>query len=449
MQPTATIDLFGFDIVDADSRTALAVLLDAPQRITAAFVNAHCVNSAARDDGYAAALASAGLLLPDGSGLQLAAKMTGRRFRENLNGTDLFVPLCRAAAERRLSVYFLGARPGVAEDAARAAGAIAPDLRIAGTAHGYFDDAEEDAVIERINRSGADILLVALGVPRQDVWIARNRRRLAPRIAMGVGAQFDFWSGRLQRAPVAWRRVGCEWAWRLMLEPRRMFTRYVVGNPLFVVRAAKHAALWRLSRVDPVAAAKRALDVALAGTALALLAPLFLGLAAAIRAESAGPVFFRQTRVGRDGKPFRIFKFRSMFRDAEARRAALLATSDREGVCFKSRSDPRVTRTGRLLRRFSLDELPQILNVLKGEMSIVGPRPALPEEVAAYPARARRRLAVRPGITGLWQVSGRADIGFDKMVDMDIAYAESRSALLDILLILLTVRAVVTGRGAY
>lgn len=449
MQPTAKIDLFGFKIVDADTRTALTALLDAPQRITAAFVNAHCVNSAARDNGYAAALASASMLLPDGSGLQLAAKMTGRRFRENLNGTDLFVPLCRAAAERGLSVYFLGARPGVAEDAARAAASLAPGLRVAGTADGYFDDHEEDAVIERINRSGADILLVALGVPHQDVWIMRNRRRLAPRIAMGVGAQFDFWSGRVQRAPTAWRRAGCEWAWRLMLEPRRMFNRYVVGNPLFVARAAKHAALWRLSRVDPTAAAKRALDVALAGTALALLAPLFLGLAAAIRFESAGPVFFRQTRVGKDGKSFRIFKFRSMYRDAEARRAALLATSDREGVCFKARRDPRITQVGRLLRRFSLDELPQLLNVLKGEMSIVGPRPALPEEVAAYHARARRRLTVRPGITGLWQVSGRADIGFDKMVDMDIAYAESRSALLDILLILLTVRAIVTGRGAY
>ncbi|MEO0960621.1 MAG: sugar transferase, partial [Pseudomonadota bacterium] len=152
---------------------------------------------------------------------------------------------------------------------------------------------------------------------------------------------------------------------------------------------------------------------------------------------------------GRNGKPFRIYKFRSMYRDAAKRRAELEAQSDRHGICFKAREDPRITRIGRLLRRGSLDELPQIFNVIRGEMAIVGPRPALPEEVDAYSARAHRRLAVRPGITGLWQVSGRADISFEKMVDMDIAYAETRSPLLDLILIALTFRAVLTGRGAY
>ncbi|MGL4414081.1 sugar transferase, partial [Roseinatronobacter monicus] len=155
------------------------------------------------------------------------------------------------------------------------------------------------------------------------------------------------------------------------------------------------------------------------------------------------------TRIGKDGTPFTMFKFRSMYLDAEARRADLLSQSDREGICFKSRNDPRVTRVGRILRRFSIDELPQILNVLRGEMSIVGPRPALPEEVAAYPARALGRLAVTPGLTGIWQVSGRAEIGFDRMIDMDLAYARSSSVLLDMLLIAMTFRAVLSGRGAY
>jgi lipopolysaccharide/colanic/teichoic acid biosynthesis glycosyltransferase len=171
--------------------------------------------------------------------------------------------------------------------------------------------------------------------------------------------------------------------------------------------------------------------------------------ALAIKLDSPGPAFFTQTRVGKDGREFKVWKFRTMHRDAESRRAALLAQSDREGVCFKARHDPRVTRIGRLLRRSSLDELPQIFNVLVGHMSIVGPRPALPEETAIYPARALGRLAVKPGITGLWQVSGRADIGFDKMIDMDLSYARSRSMLLDLLLIGMTFRAVLTGRGAY
>jgi lipopolysaccharide/colanic/teichoic acid biosynthesis glycosyltransferase len=194
---------------------------------------------------------------------------------------------------------------------------------------------------------------------------------------------------------------------------------------------------------------RRFLDVTVAGSALVLLSPLLALTALAIKADSRGPVLFSQTRVGRDGKEFRIFKFRSMTTDAETRRDALLASSDREGVCFKSRHDPRVTRVGRFIRRFSIDELPQILNVLRGEMAIVGPRPALPCEVAAYPARALGRLAVKPGITGVWQVSGRATIGFDQMVEMDLSYADSRTLMLDLILILKTFGAVTSGRGAY
>jgi len=194
---------------------------------------------------------------------------------------------------------------------------------------------------------------------------------------------------------------------------------------------------------------QRGLDIAVAGSALLVLGLPMLIIAALIRLDSKGPALFRQIRIGKDGRPFGVYKFRSMHVDAEARRAALLAQSDREGVCFKSRNDPRVTRIGKYLRRLSLDELPQILNVLSGEMSIVGPRPALQEEVENYPARALGRLAVKPGITGLWQVSGRADIGFDKMIDLDLAYVRARSTLLNLILIALTFRAVVSGRGAY
>lgn len=194
---------------------------------------------------------------------------------------------------------------------------------------------------------------------------------------------------------------------------------------------------------------KRALDLAITVLALFVLSPLIAGIALAVKLTSAGPVLFKQTRIGKDGTPFSILKFRTMYQDAEARREALLATSDRQGVCFKSRTDPRVTPIGRLLRRFSLDELPQLFNVLTGEMSLVGPRPALKSEVDAYPAHAHGRLACKPGITGIWQVSGRADIGFDAMVSMDVAYARSKSLLLDIMILALTGRAVVFGRGAY
>ena len=194
---------------------------------------------------------------------------------------------------------------------------------------------------------------------------------------------------------------------------------------------------------------RRSFDVVFAAGALALLAPTALLVGLAIRLDSPGPVLFRQTRIGKDGKPFTLLKFRTMHRDAETRRAALLDGSDRQGLCFKARRDPRVTRVGRILRRFSLDETPQFWNVFRGDMAIVGPRPALPEEVAAYPARARRRLAVKPGLTGIWQVSGRAEVGFDTMIEMDLDYVRAQSLGLDLRLIARAFGAVLTGRGAY
>ena len=195
--------------------------------------------------------------------------------------------------------------------------------------------------------------------------------------------------------------------------------------------------------------AKRILDIVLTSTILAVIWPILLGIGLAVALTSPGSVFFRQTRVGIDGTTFKMIKFRSMYRDAEARRAELMARSDRAGLCLKLQHDPRVTPVGRILRRWSLDELPQLLNVLKGDMSLVGPRPALVEEVAQYPARAHLRHRVKPGITGIWQVSGRADVSFEDMVEMDISYARALSLRLDLAILLLTVPAVLTGRGAY
>ena len=282
----------------------------------------------------------------------------------------------------------------------------------------------------------------------QDVWLSRHAHRLNAGLTLGVGALFDFLAGRVARAPEVVRKARLEWIWRLAMEPRRMARRYIVGNSVFMAREGARALACR-GVLRPNRAMKRGLDLLISWAALLALAPLLLLTALAIRADSRGPVLFRQTRIGADGAPFTMFKFRSMYADAEARRAALLAQSDRDGICFKAREDPRITRVGRLLRRLSFDELPQILNVLRGEMSIVGPRPALPDEVASYSDRAMGRLAVKPGLTGIWQVSGRADIGFERMVDMDLAYARSRTLMLDLMLIALTFRAVVSGRGAY
>ncbi|GIF08762.1 sugar transferase [Actinoplanes siamensis] len=182
---------------------------------------------------------------------------------------------------------------------------------------------------------------------------------------------------------------------------------------------------------------------------LVLFAPVLLGVAFCVRITSRGPVLFRQVRVGRDGQMFRIFKFRSMYLDAEARLSELRHLNEHDGVLFKMRDDPRVTPVGRWLRRFSLDELPQLLNVLCGQMSLVGPRPPLPTEVAAYADDVRRRLAVKPGMTGLWQVSGRSDLSWEEAVRLDLRYVENWSLSLDLVIMLRTMTAVVRSSGAY
>ncbi|MDG1282089.1 MAG: WecB/TagA/CpsF family glycosyltransferase [Pseudorhodobacter sp.] len=442
--PLKTQQVLGLNIVDTTAEIAITALLE-PGHRRAFFLNAHCHNVMTTDRAYAAAMLRADAILPDGLGVELAAKMAGRDLTANLNGTDFVPALLQVAAARGLSVYLFGATPGTADAAANTLILRCPGLRIAGTRDGFAGAQDAEAVIADINQSGADIVLVALGVPAQELWLDTHAHRLNARLSLGVGALFDFLAGNVSRAPLWVRKSKMEWVWRLAMEPRRMAKRYLVGNVSFMARATR-IALNQLHVNDVI---KRGMDVTIASAALILLSPLFLATMLAIRLDSKGPVFFQQSRVGLKGIPFPVFKFRSMHVDAEARRAELLKTSDREGICFKSRNDPRITRVGRFIRRFSIDELPQIVNVLRGEMSIVGPRPALPQEVAAYPTRAFGRLAVKPGITGIWQVSGRADIGFEKMIDMDLSYAKSHSPLLDMILIALTFRAVLSGRGAY
>ena len=194
-------------------------------------------------------------------------------------------------------------------------------------------------------------------------------------------------------------------------------------------------------------AVKRCLDVLVAGIGLVLLAPLLVLIAVAVRAETRGPALFRQRRVGRGCREFVMWKFRTMVADAEDRRAALLALScDPDWLDIED--DPRVTRLGRLLRRTSLDELPQLVNVLRGDMSLVGPRPLIPVDHARVPAWAQRRYAVKPGITGLWQIRGRTTLSFGEMVWLDHVYVATWTLRRDVTILLRTLPAVLSGHGA-
>lgn len=215
----------------------------------------------------------------------------------------------------------------------------------------------------------------------------------------------------------------------------------VASIPMVHVRRAELSG-WRR-------AVKDVGERAIALIALLLASPLLLGLILAIRIDSPGSALFRQVRVGRDNRPFTMLKLRTMTEAADTRRTELAAANQADGVLFKIRDDPRVTRLGRFLRRYSLDELPQLLNVVRGDMALVGPRPPLPTEVERYPDDVRRRLVVKPGLTGLWQVSGRSDLAWEESVRLDLRYVDNWSLGLDAAIMLRTVRAVVSHQGAY
>ncbi|WP_353365727.1 sugar transferase [Mycobacterium sp.] len=234
----------------------------------------------------------------------------------------------------------------------------------------------------------------------------------------------------------------------------------LVVSPGMVDLAGPRLAVRSLARVPLIQIAKprydgakgfqkRAFDLCFSLMVLAAALPVMLLAATAIKLTSKGQVFYTAERIGLNGEPFRMIKFRTMIADAEQRLTEVIHLNEGDGLLFKIQSDPRVTRVGRFLRHYSIDELPQFINVLRGEMSVVGPRPPLPAEVASYDDQIRRRLLVRPGITGLWQVSGRSALSWEDSVRLDLSYVDNWSMLADLAIALMTVRAVICGSGAY
>jgi N-acetylglucosaminyldiphosphoundecaprenol N-acetyl-beta-D-mannosaminyltransferase len=235
----AEVEFFGVRVANTTMDESLEWLAERaaePTRTLAAFVNPDCLNIAYHDEAYRSVLRQAARVLPDGIGLRIGCNLLGVAMQANVNGTDLFPRICARAAAAGMPVFFLGARPGVADLASENMQAQFPGLRIAGTQHGYFSPEEAASVIRKINESGARILFVAFGAPRQEIWLAEHHEALAPTLRLGVGAALDFYSGRIPRAPQWMREIGFEWAFRLYLEPGRMWRRYVVGNPLFLYR---------------------------------------------------------------------------------------------------------------------------------------------------------------------------------------------------------------------
>ncbi|WP_285164826.1 WecB/TagA/CpsF family glycosyltransferase [Shewanella goraebulensis] len=490
----AQFNLLGVNIDNNSMNDSVELLIrssNSAQTKQFAFVNADCLNIAATNKAYRDTMNQCDQVFADGSGIRIACQLHHIGLKDNVNGTDMLPLLCEQAAAQGISLFFLGGKDGTADQAAANLIKQFPTLKIVGCHHGYLNQDNvsqetEQQVIEQINQSGAQLLLVGMGAPMQEQWISAHKAELNVGAAIGVGGLFDYFANNVSRAPIAVRQVGMEWVWRLAQEPKRMWKRYVVGNPVFLARVLKqkrstnmptshtnssnaasakqpqpmqstlgqtnanNSRRWYFFGIKCGQFAKRTFDIVAASILLILLAPLFFFTALSIRIESKGAIFFSQTRSGRNNHPFTMWKFRSMYIDAEARLEKIKQNNEMQGgVLFKMKKDPRITSVGKLIRKASIDELPQLWNVLMGDMSLVGPRPALPNEVSQYQLSDRRRLGVKPGITCIWQVSGRSDIPFDKQVELDIDYIYQQSLREDITLLLKTIPAVLLARGAY
>jgi exopolysaccharide biosynthesis polyprenyl glycosylphosphotransferase len=277
---------------------------------------------------------------------------------------------------------------------------------------GRWSDAIE--IMHEVDATGVIIAASAMDVPLAN-RLARELMERGYHVELTSGL-VDISANRLVARPLGRRAV-------LHVEPVRRFG-------------------WR-------GVAKRVFDVVIAAAGLIVVSPILLAAAIAIKLDSPGPVFFRQERVGKDGKHFGVLKLRSMRSDAERTLAALRSQSEVDGPLFKMRNDPRVTRVGRVLRSWSIDELPQLWNVLRGEMSIVGPRPALPGETSEWSAELQNRLRVKPGITGMWQVNGRSSSSFEDYERYDLYYVDNWSLLTDLAIIAKTIPVVLLRRGAF
>jgi exopolysaccharide biosynthesis WecB/TagA/CpsF family protein len=480
--PKPIIEIFRIPISNMTLQDALEQIMlcvKADRKTLFSFVNADCLNIAYHHWDYRQALKKSAHIFADGSGIRIASKMLKEQLLGNVNGTDLFPQLCERLADTPFSIYLLGAKPQVAQHAALLMQQRYSGLKIAGTHDGYFTIQETSQLIEKINQSGASVLLVGMGAPRQEIWLAQHRAQLNPAVCIGVGGLFDFYSGHISRAPLWVREIGLEWVWRLSQEPSRLWKRYLIGNPLFLYRVWKQVrqqlqvqsmiSYYQVSRLSVLSglvldiklrvimqyiranlSLKRLFDITVSSVLLLLCAPVFLITALCIRLNSKGDILFSQTRVGKNGAHFSMWKFRSMYIDAEECKVQLMQQNEMKGgVLFKMKQDPRVTPVGKIIRKFSIDELPQLWNVLHGDMSLVGPRPPLPSEVEQYTPHDLQRLKVKPGLTCTWQVSGRSEIPFPQQVEMDLEYIATQSFKRDIILLLKTIPAVIKAKGAY
>lgn len=430
---------------------------------------------------YRAVINHADLVTPGGMPLVWMLRALGLKGQTRVYGPELTLKVCQAASARGIPVGFYGGTSAAISMLSARLQEKFPGLRVTYAHSPPFRplaEGEREGVIAQIRQSQCRILFVGLGCPKQERWMAAHRGVL-PVVMLGVGAAFDFLSGQKPQAPAWMQRLGLEWLFRLCSEPKRLWFRYLYHNPRFVLLALgqlireqvfsfreNHRAFPKPSETESSMEEtgefekalaqkqiqvrfKRLFDLIASIVALILLAPLLLVIALLITVTSPGPVFFRQKRDGYQGRDFLMWKFRSMQVRHDHAMVTAQQTAAAEGKLIKLQRDPRVTRLGKILRVTSLDELPQLFNVLKGEMSLIGPRPLVPFMLEPYPDFRRTRALMRPGITGLWQIRDRENnTSALSMMKHDLEYIERFSLALDGKILLRTVGVVFSRKGA-
>ena len=436
---------------------------------TVSFIDAAGLSMANEQADLKQAFSSVDLLIPRGRGINVSMNLINRGQMPSANSSSLYRELLLSLEAFEKPVILFTDNKKAAHKTELEITKLYPNLNLQITICDTQYDKSTQWFLDKIKEKNPSSVLFALETPLQERLMSRvkskcevpllvtlghplfdaifevsegfNLSRLRHSVLFSPMRFFKTFVGTLYKIPNSDEKRNSrintilrQWGWSTRIKRLSIRTK----SSLWLLRCKMQSIL------------KRSIDLLGAGLGLLLLLPLLIPVAVGIKVTSPGPLFYSQVRVGHRGKLFRMWKFRSMYIDADARKAALMEQNESsDGVIFKMKKDPRITPIGRIIRRLSIDELPQLYNVLIGDMSLVGPRPALEAEVAQYPVLARARLEAMPGLTGLWQISGRSDLPFDKQVLLDTAYVNQQSAMNDVKLIAKTIPAVVSGKGAY
>lgn len=403
---------------------------DADHPASCFYLNAGSLFYMLSDGDFLKALKSATHLYLNSDYIKLFLQLLHGKKVSKLNAEDFIYDLFKLGASLRRRVFLLGSDNKALETSLTRLKKEYPHLEVGGH-HGYFKSG--GGILTEINQFEPDVLLVGLGLGNQEKWVAQNIKNLGKtKLVVTFGNFIDILGGKRGLPPPLFKKYKLEWLYRLCKEPRRLWKRYLFGGlivlSLFIVGVLR--ALQRL--------VSKAMERVLALFFLLLSLPLLLIFYPLVKLESSGPFIFKQKRAGKNKKIFTIYKIRTMFGDAEKLKEKYLYLNEEERPVFKIRDDPRYTKVGKFLSHLGLDEIPQFVNVIRGEMSLVGPRPLPPEEAQAVPRKYQVRFSVLPGITSPWIIKGAHKLKFKRWMELDLEYIKKRSFGYDLYILLKT-----------